>query len=190
MLAAITRPGGTPRDTAEVLRGSDALPAREGLGIYRHAYRSRLLECLRKEFAVLMTLMGREAFTLLASAYLEAHPPRSYTLADLGKNFPGYLKETRPPGHDWADPLIDLATLERAFNEVYDAPDAKMTRLLACRYPVHRYFTAVRSGDDPEPLLPTGAYILVHRPDEIVRFRELSEEEYGRRLSPAELANE
>lgn len=167
-------------DLAHVISETGSLSRSDGLGIYRHAYGARLVECLEKEFTVLMKLMGKELFDAFALDYLQTYPPRSFTMADLGKEFPRFLEETRPANADWSDLIIDLTSLERAFSEVFDARCEDAERLLACRYPVHEYFTAMRSGAEPEPPTRRKTYLLVHRPDEVVRFRELSRKRYER----------
>ena len=98
----------------------------ERLSVYSNAYRARLLEVLVGDYPALVKAIGEEAFVGLANGYLEAHPPTSYTLAELGRSFPDYLARTRPPHDDesglpdWADFLIDLARLERIYSEVFD----------------------------------------------------------------------
>ena len=98
---------------------------------------ARLLECLREEFPVLKHALTEEVFDTFAVGYLQHYPSRSYTLFDLGKNFPQYLADTSPsddmedgPLASWPDFLIDLATLEWTFNEVFDGPGAEGAPLL------------------------------------------------------------
>ena len=211
-----------PGEAEKVVTRSRALTALERLEIYAYAYYARLLECLREEFPVLVHALTQEVFDTFAVGYLQAYPSRSYTLLQLGANFPRYLAETRPEEGggeglpaDWPDFLIDLATLELTFNEVFDGPgvegerllDAEQLRtvpaerlpearlvgvsclrLLALRYPVHRYFTAVRRHQDPVPPEPAETYLAVTRRDYVVRHYELSPPAY--RLLQALLAGE
>ncbi len=171
-----------------------------------------MLECLREEFPVLKHALGEELFDAFAAEYLQHYPSRSYTLFQLGVNFPRFLHETRPDREtggigapSWPDLLIDLATLERTFNEVFDGPgvegqdlldadrlraisaerllEARLVgvpclRLLALRYPVHTYFTAVRRHEDPEPPEPAETYLAVTRRRYVVRHYELSPPAY------------
>lgn len=110
---------------------------------------------------------------------------------------------TLPP--DWPDFLIDLARLELAFSEVFDGPgvegellldpeqlaqmppeslwEARLRgvnclRLLTLNYPVHRYFSAVRRGEDPPPSGPAETWLAVTRRDYVVRHFELSRPAY------------
>src|SRR4051794_38898567 len=85
-----------PAAVEQVVTRSRALTGLERLEIYNRAYYSRLLECLREEFPVLMHALGEEAFEQFALAYLQQYPSRSYTLNLLGANFPRYFAESRP----------------------------------------------------------------------------------------------
>jgi hypothetical protein len=201
-----------PADVERVVTRSAALTALERLEIYGYAYYARLLECLRDEFPVLKHALGEELFDAFAVEYLERYPSRSYTLFHLGVNFPRFLAETRPDREEegsaavnWPDFLIDLATLERTFNEVFDGPgveceppldanqfrglaperllEARLVgvpclRLLSLRYPVHQYFTAVRRHEDPDPPEPAETFLAVTRRRYVVRHYELSPPAY------------
>jgi hypothetical protein len=201
-----------PDEAETVVTRSRALTALERLAIYGNAYYARLLECLREEFPVLAHAFGEEVFDAFAVGYLQQYPSRSYTLFQLGVNFPRYLAETRPEGGggeglpaDWPDFLIDLATLERTFNEVFDGPgmegerlldadrlralsperllEARLVgvpclRLLVLRYPVHKYFTAVRRYEGPDPPGPAETHLAVTRRRYAVRHYELSRPAY------------
>jgi hypothetical protein len=201
-----------PSEAENVIARSQALTSVERLAIYSRAYYARLLECLREEFPVLKHALGEEAFDAFAAGYLQQYPSQSYTLIELGTRFPKFLAETRPAAdegdefsNNWPDFLIDLATLEQTFNEVFDGPGtereppldperlktipaeewpdmrleaAPCLRLLVLQFPVHRYFTAVRRQENPD--LPSRAetYLAVGRRDYVVRHYELSPPAY------------
>lgn len=97
--------------------------AAERIAVYREGVAERLLQSLRAEYPALRRWLGEELFDLFARGYLEAHPPRSYTLGDLGDRFPDHLAATRPAG---ADPQLDLpvelARAERLRVEVARLP--------------------------------------------------------------------
>jgi hypothetical protein len=126
-----------PDEVEQVVTRSRALTAEERLAIYHRAYHARLLECLREEFPVLVRALSEEVFDAFAVGYLQKYPSRSYTLNQLGANFPRYLAEIRPepgegegPDEGWPDFLIDLAALEFTFNEVFDGPGVEGEPLL------------------------------------------------------------
>ena len=108
----------------------------ERLAVYSNAYIARLLEVMIGEYPALCHALGQELFNGFATDYLKAHPPRSHTLAELGRMFPDYLARTRPPNEnvnsspDWADFLIDLARLERNYSEIFDGPGTEGLQVL------------------------------------------------------------
>ena len=112
----------------QVLTRSRALSAVDRLAIYGSAYYARLLECMREEFPATAHCLGEETFDGFAAAYLQDYPSRSYTLCQLGTNFPRFLVETRPareegePEVSWPEFLADLARFEWTFSEVFDGP--------------------------------------------------------------------
>ncbi|HJZ92317.1 MAG TPA: DNA-binding domain-containing protein [Gemmataceae bacterium] len=197
-----------PEEVERVVTRSRALAAADRLRVYGNAYFARLLECLREEFAVLAHALGEELFDEFASGYLQAYPSRSYTLNHLGANFPAYLAETSPAGEDdsgWTTFVIDLATLERIYGEVFDGPgvegreplsaDALLTvpparwvdaclvpaagfRLVKLRSPVHEYITAVRRKEDPPPPTLAETLLAVHRRDYVVRRHRLTRPQF------------
>lgn len=120
----------------QVVTPSSTLSAEERLAIYGHSYHARLLECLNAEFAVLRTALGEDLFDLFAQAYLHNYPSQSYTLDDLGKDFPEFLAETRetdsadPAEKEWQRFIIDLARLERAYSELFDGPGCEGEQIL------------------------------------------------------------
>ncbi|MEX2577630.1 MAG: DNA-binding domain-containing protein [Verrucomicrobiales bacterium] len=145
MLAVVTHPDGIDEgaDAAEARRWIDAgagqlesvvtrsrrLSASERLAIYGNAYYARLLDCLGEVFPVLRRTLGEDVFNGFAFDYLQACPSRTYTLNHLGREFPDYLRRTRPAtqgeageNDDWAEFLIDLARLEWTIYDVFDGP--------------------------------------------------------------------
>src|SRR5919108_5113491 len=162
-------------------------PAR--LDVYRTGYRLRLVKCLRETHPALRHALGADVFDAFALDYVQAHPPRSYTLFQLGDRFAGHLAATRPDDAEWADFVIDLARLERAFLEVYEGPGdehapppdvpaepaagavaepATGLRLLRSRYPVGDYLRAVRRGGQPPLPAPAASRIALGRRDYVV----------------------
>jgi hypothetical protein len=190
---------GTEAVEAVVTR-SRSLTALERLDIYHRAYFARLIECLRDEFPVLLHALGDEAFDAFALGYLQKYPSRIYTLNLLGIHFAQYLAETRPTQEteepSWPDFLIDLATLELTFGEVFDCPGVEgrqllgidqlqgldpekwlasrlvpvpCLRLLTFRFPVNKYYRAVRRKKEPAIPQPRPTYLAVTRRQYVVR---------------------
>jgi hypothetical protein len=121
-------PGGESADvpdgeSADVPGGesADGLVASGDLEIYARMYALRLHDALAEDHPKLRAALGDDGFAAIGSDYLRAHPPRSFTLRELGAALAGHLRtsERAPP---WA---ADLAALERARVDVFDGPDAR-----------------------------------------------------------------
>jgi hypothetical protein len=206
-----------PEQVEQVILPSQAMSSVERLAIYANAYYARLLECLGEEFPVLKQTLGDETFDAFAFGYLQNYPSRSYTLNRLGANFAAFLAETRPAaadtdageeiplGPDWPDFLIDLATLEWTFSQVFDGPGVERQplleatelrkigvdrwpnariepvpclKLLALRFPVNAYYTGARRGELPPVPGPADNWLAITRRDYIVRRHEISEPQF------------
>lgn len=200
-----------PEQIESVVCRSQNQTSIERLQVYANAYYARLLECLRGEFPALVHALGKETFDGFCLAYLQSYPSTSYTLANLGRNFPQFLSETRPAdtsdqgSASWPDFLIDLATVERTYSEVFDGsgmedkrslqaedlvavspeqwPESRLVpvpclRLLKLAYPVHEYITAVRHQGEAVIPGPAVTHLVITRRAYIVRRRAVSPVEY------------
>jgi hypothetical protein len=148
-----------------VLR-SKTLDSYERIGIYRDMYLARLREALASDYPGLLHYLGDDTFTRLVAGYVRAHPSRSYTLNRLGDHLPEYIHSAAElPRREF---LCDLARLELAMSQVFDAPESPVLklrdianvppeawetarlkpiealRLLAFHYPVSTYLKSVR----------------------------------------------
>ena len=180
----------------------------ERLSVYGNAYFARLLECLGDEFSAVRHAVGDETFKLFGLDYLQRCPSASYTLGELGRRFPEHLRATRPadvPVPGWPDFLIDLATVERTYSEVFDGPGPETLellrpeallsvppdrradvvllpvpslRLLELNYPAHEFISALRQ-ERPAVVpdaMPT--FLVVTRRDYVVRRLSVSRNEF------------
>jgi hypothetical protein len=95
----------------------------ERLEIYNRQYWYRVLGSLAEDFPALRALVGERRFEALSIAYLAEHPSRSFTLRNLGSKLPEWL--TAHPEHAGRRHrlALDLAQMEWAFVEAFDAPD-------------------------------------------------------------------
>ncbi|MDB5336950.1 MAG: hypothetical protein JWN70_2569 [Planctomycetaceae bacterium] len=206
----------TSQRIEDVITASEQQTSRERFHVYANAYQARLVDCLREEFATLCKFLDQDVFDGLATAYLQAHPSQSYTLADLGKQFPQFMSETAAALADVADGesesdgtgtqfLVDLATLERLYAEVFDGPGieglplitpdelknigpeawpqvrfeaAPCWRLIEFAYPVHEFVTACRHGTEPPIPEPRHTWLAVTRRQYIVRRVSLTEKQF------------
>lgn len=112
------------REVEELCLPSERLAASERVGIYADMYFLRLLEVLGEDFPALSAFLGPAASERLLRAYLVRHPSRHPNLNQLGRELPGFLE------HEARDVVqrafaSELARLERALQEVFDAPRAQ-----------------------------------------------------------------
>ena len=106
---------------AEWIRPGRRQTALERLEIYNRQYWFRLLECLEEDFPGLKAVLGPRAFHRLACAYLTAHPSSSYTLRNLGQHLVRFLGERHHPLGPRQAVAFDMARLEWAHVEAFDA---------------------------------------------------------------------
>ena len=193
LLGAIQHPSAASEVSGMVRNNHGSLTPVDRLEIYGRSFHGRLLQVLESEYPALRHAMEPPLFLQFAAEYLRVDPPTTYTLMDLGKGFPAYLRKTRPEDRAelWPEFLIDLATLERTFSEVYqadgpenhdlipatstrDIAEEPWTRKLECQFPVHEFFLAFKNGtpgdDFPAPRPTT---LLVYRRNYRVRIREV-----------------
>jgi hypothetical protein len=106
--------------THEVVLPSARLTARERVGVYHGMYLVRMREALESDYPGLARFLGPRGWERLVTAYLRAHPSRSYTLNVLGRHLPDFVRAApvRRPAF-----CRDLARLEWAVAEVFDAPE-------------------------------------------------------------------
>lgn len=185
---------------AALLRGDARASATARLEVYANAYFERLLGVLRDDYPALAAALGDDAFHDLATAYLAAHPPSRPSLRDAGAHVAALLAGDSGEAAffrvRWPF-AADLAALEWALVDAFDAPDAPAltrddlaalapdawedlplrlhpaTSLLELAWPVHRLRDAHERG---EPLPAAGlsrepTQICVTRRNERVFFR-------------------
>lgn len=106
--------------THAVVRPSATLTAVERVGVYQGMYLARMREALESDYPGLARFLGPEAWERIVTAYVQAHPSRGYTLNVLGRHLPDFVRTERVPRPAFCR---DLARLEWAVSEVFDAPE-------------------------------------------------------------------
>lgn len=101
-------------DENDLVKNQFGAPPLARLNIYARGYQLRLLECLQADYSILTKFLGEELFNHFALLYLENYPSKSYSLFDLGKDFPDFLKRIRPEDKSEMNIPFELARLERA----------------------------------------------------------------------------
>lgn len=182
-------PGAARRVPArDVVLPSATLSAEERVDIYRHMVAGRLIESLGADFPGVQTILGEETFARIARRYVRAHPPASWTLNHLGADFTAFLRRVR--GLRRAALVRDVAAIERAMSEAFDAEDAlaltreaaaaidaaawpaarlepaASLRVLALRTGANPVVTALRRGRPlPRRIVAAPSWVAVYRKD-------------------------
>jgi hypothetical protein len=202
MLAVIEQPGTAeeavvspaaraeldPEDIEGVILPSKTLSPVERVGVYQGMYLLRMIEALEGDYPAVAHFLGSDAFAELVERYAKAHPSRSYTFNRFGGKFPEFIRDAK-----WLRRravLTDLARLERAVTEVFDAPQSpawpaeaiekmpreswetavlrpiEALRVLSFAYPVNAYLQSVKTENHDHPALPRRAsWVAVYRKD-------------------------
>lgn len=189
-----------PDELERLIAPSRSLSGLERISIYSEMYTLRLLDVLREDFSVLLNALGERRFEALARDYIAAHPSRHPNLNQFGRHLAEFVasREDRQAAF-----LSELARLERAASEVFDAERAvalsraeleglapagwprlrlervPATRVLSFRYPVNRYYVDVKEGRGPRIPKPAPSFALVYRKDWIVWRANLSREQHA-----------
>jgi Putative DNA-binding domain len=95
--------------------------------VYKHAYGSRLVEAMRNDYKLLHLYLGDEMFDNMGYAYVDANPSQHPNLRWFSQALPDFLKSTEP--YSKYRDLSDLAALEKALNDAFDAEDAPVVTL-------------------------------------------------------------
>lgn len=174
----------------------DGLAATGDLEVYADMYAVRLHDAIVDDYPKLLAALGEELLRGLASSYLRAHPPTSFTLRDLGSGFPDHLRD-HPHAPAWA---ADLAALERARMDVFDGPDAEpldrdevialgealpelgltwvpSSRVVPIAWAVDDLWSAIEDGEPTFEPVPTERVVFVWRNEISVLHRTLEPDE-------------
>lgn len=91
------------------------------LNVYRNAYTLRLVEFLSHDYEKLYAYMGDDQFAEMARGFIIANPSATPNARWFGTRLPEFLRSGEP--YRELPALGDLADLERALNDVFDAAD-------------------------------------------------------------------
>lgn len=177
----------TEAETAAVVKPSTRLTTAQRLTIYTEIYAVRLFEVMGDDFPTTRRLAGDGQWSDIVRGYLTAYPSRSWTLNQLGSHFAVYLAARDDlPRHAL---LADVARIERAMTEVFDAPDGPVLtaeqvaavapdawteavlepqrafQLHAFDFAVNPILSAVREDTPMPPLDPSPSWAAIYRKD-------------------------
>ena len=171
------------------------------LGVYRDAYVLRLIEVVAGDHELLRAYLGEDAFNEMSRAYIAAFPSEHPSARWFSRRVPEFLTSTEP--YSQQQLLGELAALEKALNDAFDAPDAAVlatadlaaipvqdwARLSFVCHPatarldaatnVTEIWTALKAGETPPPssVRDEPTRIIVWRLETNAMFREMPPEE-------------
>src|SRR5581483_830717 len=170
-------------------------------GVYRNAYGSRLVESMRNDHDLLHSYLGDEMFDTMGKAYVADNPSQHPNVRWFSRALPEFLRSAEPYRN--YPVLSDIAALERALNDAFDAEDAPVLALAditgfapdawaGLKFTPHPsarrldvttnaspIWLALKNDEVPPDatLLDERCHILVWRQDLMPMFRELAAEE-------------
>lgn len=177
---------GAARDLGTVVLPSKQLTSVERLEIYAHMYYARLVEVMQGEYPTTRQILGPHAFAAACRRFVAKNPSRTRTLNSLSVKFPDFLAKSLPKTNR-NGLAVDVARIERAMEDVFDAPRAEpMTaaqfaalgadptgkaklrvtpalRMLKLCYPANDFMTAMRRGEKPRIPRPRESQVIVFR---------------------------
>lgn len=94
----------------------------ERLAVYSNAYDWRLIDALYQEYGLLAKLLGDEAFTELAEAFIDTYPSQFYSIAMFSEPLAQFLAEYTP--YSEQPHLSEIVQLIKALITSLEAADA------------------------------------------------------------------
>lgn len=188
---------GATKDAKDEILPSKTLAPEQRLELYSEMYFLRLHEALVADFPTLVALLGAGEFEKLARAYVTKHPSSHPSLNRLGDRLPAFV--AGPAKVKKKALLHDVARLELAMSEVFDAPRAvpldtdalarvapeawaqarlrlaPAFRLLALDHVVNPLVTAVRREEKLPAATKKKSWVAVYRKDYAVWRMDLTE---------------
>jgi len=124
---ALEGPGPDEAALGTWLRAARGVSAADRMAIYSHAYFARIHGALREDFGALAAALGEAGFHDLVKLYLMAHPPHHFSLRYAGAKLPQFLASEAAEFFRARWPFApDLAALEWALADLFDAPDSEV----------------------------------------------------------------
>ena len=169
-----------------VVLPSRSLGAAERLGIYAYMYYARLVAVMEEEYPAARKLLGDDIFARACRRYIDRHPSTERTLQRMSAGFPAFLSR-HLRGDARRLVACDVARIERAMEDVFDAPMAEpltheqvsavgpdqwatarlvlnpALQLLTLRTPANEVMNAIRRGKRWRIPAPQVSHVLVHR---------------------------
>jgi hypothetical protein len=98
-------------------------------GVYRYAYVARLAEIVGEDYEQLHAYLGDQAFAKLVKAYIAANPSDQRSARWFGRHLPAFVRQSEVFAKHRE--VAEIADLEKALTDAFDAADAEPLRLEA-----------------------------------------------------------
>lgn len=95
--------------------------------VYRNAYVLRLVEAMGNSYELLFRYMGDEMFSEMGAAYVAKSPSHVQNMRWYARTLPHFLADTEP--YSDYPILTEVAALENALNDAFDAADGDVLTL-------------------------------------------------------------
>lgn len=149
------------------IKPNDRLSSLDRIEIYNRMYWFRVLDCLYDDCPGLRAVLGTRRFMRLAEAYLAKYPSNSFTLRNLSRRLPQFIREQPQFTVPHTALALDMARFEWAQVEAFDGPALPALEpgdiggrsparlllrlqphlsLLALRHAVDDFFISVKKG--------------------------------------------
>ncbi len=98
------------------------------LSVYSYAYKARLQEVLTNDFPAMLMGIGDDAFTKLATDYIDAYPSQYFSLREFGKHMPDFIYNAIQKEQVYQDNLwlYELSLFEWTLGQSFDSADAEL----------------------------------------------------------------
>ena len=175
--------------------------AQQRLGLYADGYKLRLKEAVSTDYEQLHTYLGDDMFDQLMNEYINQYPSHHPSLRYYSKNIPDLLSEGEPWSQ--APELIEIARIEKAFCDSFDAADCEAVtlqylskiaedswptlkiqfhdsiQLLAMQYNSFEIWKAMSEDNHPPSVIEDTSIWLIWRNDLVSQYRAVDEIEIG-----------
>ena len=121
---------------------TDGAPSLKRFNVYRNNVAMSLRNAVTATYPVVEALVGEDFFAAMAQVFVANHLPSSPVLLRYGIDFPDFVEIFEPTRH--LPYLSDVARVEWAFNESYNAADAEPITIQALNALDTKVFEKVR----------------------------------------------
>lgn len=188
-------------EVSKIVSGNDRLTPLQQAEIYRGQFWLRHRDSLYEDYPGLLYILGEEAFERFLRDYLEACPPDSWTLRDLGNHIADFADTYDGFRPERATMARDMCRFELAFIDIWDGQNVEpialervqaipadkwvtakivfhpLLTLLTLSHGVHDIRTKVRADEEPDldEVKTEPTYVALWRgADERVHYRSIS----------------